>query len=556
MRKYIKLVIVLFGLFIPINTLAMTKTETVYSNLDLNGSVKKTTVSTKLSDTSKGDVVDYTKLSKIKNVNGYEKFSRDSERIVWKSTGKEIVYEGVLNDNLPISVNVKYYLNGEEVNPNKINNKSGNIKIIFNFINNDYNTNYSMYVPYVVDLSTTISNKYNSNYYVSNGKYTSINDDTAFTAIAAPGLYDSTGISELRSMDQITLSYDTTKFKKMEFYLVITPKLLSNIDIDKVNQIDSKLSSIKELQNGVNELENGAASLSDGSKEILNGLERLNGGLKSARDGSLELVNGLKQVNQGTSSLSSLNELVDKLYETYKNNNVLLNQINSGALQQELENKILAATNEKTVLENQLNGVNASISQLEYLEQQGSIDPNQQAQLEQLRNNKVLLENGILQYEQGIAEANANLQTLPVAPYKIAGANEVISQVLCGVLGVSDMNYVNDNTIAMFKSNINNLVGGVNSLYEGSTTLSNGLGELYQGSNKLLDGNKKMDSGIDTLKGGISKLNKEGINKLSSLANRVQSYTGNSKRLINLSKNYSGYGSNNVSSTVFVYKLS
>lgn len=555
MRKFIKLVII-FGLFIPINTFAMTKTETVYSNLDLNGSVKKTTISTKLSDISKGDVVDVTKLSKIKNVNGYEKFSRDSERIVWKSTGKEIVYEGVLNDNLPISVNVKYYLNGEEVNPNKINNKSGNIKIVFNFINNDYNTNYSMYVPYVVDLSTTISNKYNSNFYVSNGRYTSVNGDTLVTALASPGLYDSTGISELRSMDQITLSYDTTKFKKMEFYLVITPKLLSNIDIDKVNQIDNKLSSINDLQNGVNELENGAASLSDGSKEILNGLEKLNDGLKSASDGSLELVNGLKQVNQGTSSLSSLTELVDRLYESYNNNNVLLNQINSGALQQELESKILAATKEKTTLENQLNGVNANISQLEYLESQGLIEPAQQAQLEQLRNNKVLLENGILQYEQGIAEANNNLQTLPVAPYKIAGANEVISQVLCGVLGVSDMNYVNDNTIAMFKNNINSLVGGVNSLYDGSITLSNGLGELYQGSNKLLDGNKKMDSGIDTLKDGISKLNKEGINKLSSLANKVQSYTGKSKRLINLSKKYSGYGSNNVSSTVFIYKIS
>lgn len=555
MRKFIKLVII-FGLFIPINTLAMTKTETVYSNLDLNGSVKKTTISTKLSDISKGDVVDVTKLSKIKNVNGYEKFSRDSERIVWKSTGKEIVYEGVLNDNLPISVNVKYYLNGEEVNPNKINNKSGNIKIIFNFINNDYNTNYSMYVPYVVDLSTTISNKYNSNFYVSNGRYTSVNGDTLVTALASPGLYDSTGISELRSMDQITLSYDTTKFKKMEFYLVITPKLLSNIDIDKVNQIDNKLSSINDLQNGVNELENGASLLSDGSKDILDGLERLNDGLKSASDGSLELVNGLKQVNQGTSSLSSLNELVDRLYESYNNNNVLLNQINSGVLQQELESKILDATNEKTTLENQLNGVNANISQLEYLESQGLIESAQQAQLEQLRGDKISLENGILQYEQGIAEANANLQTLPVAPYKIAGANEVISQVLCGVLGVSDMNYVNDNTIAMFKNNINSLVGGVNSLYDGSITLSNGLGELYQGSNKLLDGNKKMDSGIDTLKDGISKLNKEGINKLSSLANKVQSYTGKSKRLINLSKKYSGYGSNNVSSTVFIYKIS
>ena len=43
-----------------------------------------------------------------------EKFSRDSEKIVWKSTGNDIYYKGKMNSELPIKVSVKYYLNNEE----------------------------------------------------------------------------------------------------------------------------------------------------------------------------------------------------------------------------------------------------------------------------------------------------------------------------------------------------------------------------------------------------------------------------------------------------------
>ena len=62
----------------------------------------------------------------IKNINGREKFSLDSGTLTWKSTGKDIFYQGKVTEELPIKVTAKYYLNGEEVNPKKIKGKSGN----------------------------------------------------------------------------------------------------------------------------------------------------------------------------------------------------------------------------------------------------------------------------------------------------------------------------------------------------------------------------------------------------------------------------------------------
>ena len=111
----------------PASVFAMTKNETIYSTLNYNGVIKKTTINTRLSDLEKGSIVDYTKLDDIKNINGREKFSLDSGTLTWKSTGKDIFYQGKTDKQLPIEVNIKYYLNNKEVKPEDIKGKKGKI---------------------------------------------------------------------------------------------------------------------------------------------------------------------------------------------------------------------------------------------------------------------------------------------------------------------------------------------------------------------------------------------------------------------------------------------
>lgn len=550
--KRLYILFILCFCLIPLNISAMSKTETVYSTLDYDGTIKKTTINTKLSNIEKGDVVDYSRLDDIKNLNGNEKFSRESSKITWKSTGKDIYYQGIVNDNLPIKVSVSYYLNGEKVNPNKIKGKSGSIKIVFDFDNTDYNYDFGMYVPYVVDITGSFNGKNNSNFTVTNGKCVYVGDNNVCSAISAPGLYENTRISELRDLDRVEITYDTTKYEKNEFYFVITPKLLSKVDLNKLDEVDSKLSNVNALSDGTNQLVSGSSELHNGMVQFDDGLTALNEGLKSALEGSGELTNGLSEVNRGTTSLSSLTVLVDRLYETYKSNLQLLEGIESGATEQQLITGINDAIAAKTQLENNLLQVNAGILQLEQL---GELDEAQTTQLNTLRYQKEQLEAGILQYENGIAEAQTNLAMLPGAKYKILGANEVISQVLCGILGVEDMSYVNDDVVAMFKENIYKLVGGVNSLYEGSGKLNSGLQELYNGSSKLVEGSKKLENGTSTLNEGLNKLNREGISKIVDLSNQVSNYSSKIKELSKLSKDYSGYASNNSNNTIFIYKL-
>ena len=553
--KGISILVINSMLLVPTNTFAFTKTETIYSNLNSSGEVKKTNYSVGLTNLDKGDIIDYTKLDEIKNVNGEEKFSRESEKITWKSTGKDIYYKGLLNDNLPITVNAKYYLNGEEKNIKDMIGKSGSIKMVFNFKNNSYDYNSGMYTPFVVSTVSIINGKDNSNVNVSSGKVITTGNKNIVTGISAPGLYESTNIYELRNMDKITITYDTNKFSMNDIYFVITPKLLEEVDLDlsKVNNITSSLNT---LQEGVNKLENGSNTIVEGQNNFNNGLIELNKGLEEATKGSEQLYNGLLQINENTNQISSLNTLVDTLYNTYKSNNELLNNINNGTTSEQLQEGIKNATIEKTNLENKLNEVNTGIAMLEQASTMGVITEEQQLQLETLKSQKTQIEVGITKYSEGIAEAENNLKSLPLAVAKINGANEVIIKVLCGLLGANDPSMISDETINIFKTKINTLVGGIDTLTNGSKELNIGMNKLSEGSNKLVEGSIKLSEGNNELKEGISKLNNEGIHKLTNYSNKINNYSYKVETLINLSKNYKGFTSNNANKTIFIYKLS
>ena len=593
----------------PISTYALTKTESVYSNLNSDGSFKNTVVNTKLSNIEEGEVIDYTKLSDITNLNGKEKFNRESDKITFKSTGKDIVYQGKINDELPIKVDVKYYLNDNEISVKELKGKSGTIKIEYKFTNNSYDRNSGMYTPFVVTMVNLLDSSSNTNVNVTNGKVITNGKKNIVSAISAPGLYDSVSINEFKNMDSIIVTYDTTKFSTSDTYFIASPKLLENVDISKLNEASNLKYSLNTLQDGMNKLENGSNSLNDGAsklnegaKELNNGLEsayngssvinngasqldnglsELNEGIKKALDGSSVITEGLEQVNAGSSKLSSLTYLVDKLYSTYNDNNVLLNNIMNGSTEEQLKNGINSATIEKTELENKLIEVNAGISALEAIPEPTD---EQIGQLAYFRNTKGQLEAGIKQYAEGISEAQANLNSLSLAPAKISGANEVISQVLCGILGVNSMDYVNDDSINYFKNQINTLLGGIEQLSEGSSNLTNGLEQIYQGSAKLSEGSKKLSGGTNELNegllklyngstslsegtdklnngsielhNGICKINKEGINKLSSYGNEITNYTYKIEKLVDLSKNYKGFSSTNSDEVIFIYKLS
>ena len=550
------IILFIFGccLINPTLVFAKEKTETIFTSVNASGEVKSTSVSVHLKKIDTGDVLDTSLLNNIHNDHGDETFSKDSKGLIWKSSGKDIFYSGKITKELPIKINPHYYLNGEEVTYSKLKGSKGSIKIVFNLENNKYDANSSLYTPFVVTMGMILKGD-SSKVEVSNGKVVSTGEKTIVTSVASPGIYKSLGFEELRNLDTITITFDTKKFEDQEIYFISTPKLLDSIDINKFNIISSISSSLNTLQNGMNELENGSNSLYNGAVKLKDGSIKLSEGILNAYKGSLKITEGLTQVEEGSNKLSSLTTLVTSLYQKYNENNQLLDNIMSGVPEAELKKGISDAQNKVEELENKLIAVKSGIKMLEELQKTTELNEEQLAQLNTLKNNEEQLEYGISEYKDGISKAENTLKELSFAPSKISGANEVISQVLMGILGVNSMDLV-ESQIELFTNQINTLLGGISSLREGSNTLTNGLDQLSGGSLNLTEGTSSLEQGSNQLKNGIHKVNSEGINKLSNYGNEINYYTNKIKSLVNLSKNYSGFSSNDVNMSIFVTKLS
>ena len=106
--------------------------------LDENGNVNRNIVSAWInSSSSLGTIHDVSTLSNIKNVKGDEKPEIDGDKLTWDISEDDLYYQGETNKSLPISVNIKYELNGQEVSPKDIQGKTGKFKITLSLKNNE-----------------------------------------------------------------------------------------------------------------------------------------------------------------------------------------------------------------------------------------------------------------------------------------------------------------------------------------------------------------------------------------------------------------------------------
>ena len=567
----------------PFNAFALTKTETIYSTLGVSGNVKKTTINTKLTDISKGDIEDYTYLENIKNLNGHEKFTRDGEKLTWKSTGKDIFYSGKYNDELPVKVNIKYYLDGEEVKPRDIKGKSGTITMKINFTNNSFDSKSGMYTPFVVSTTMLIDGENNSNISISTGKVVSTGTKNVVTGISAPGLYESTNLSNFKDLDTLTISYKTTDFSTNEIYFVITPKLLSEVDLSTLDKVDSLNSSLNLLQDSMNQLESGANKLNDGTASLKDGVNKLNSGTKSARDGSKKLNDGVSSLNSGIKqSLDGAKALADGTGKVDTNLQTIIAGIKeqennltakSSAMQEQLKQvtelqQNNQATIDKLTTGNQqiAAGVNAQVSKYGL-----DITSNDfSTKLENAHSNALIDDNTYKTLASYKASYDNNDGLITLLTYNKTSINTMVGSLKSSLSEINTalttldgyLSRLQNEGTSMTKSGAQSLYAGLSKIYAGSTalnsgteSLTSGLETLYSGTQTLVSGTNELSSGTSELANGISRINSEGINQLANYGEKAVNYKNKLKTLTNLSKNYKGFASDNADTTIFVYKI-
>ncbi len=282
LKKFIAYTLIFCELFQATGVYALTKEENVYAKLNESGNVESISISEHLFDYTGKTINDKSGLIDIKNLNGDEKYSQNGNELVWETTGNDIYYQGTYKKDLPISLDVKYYLNDEEKDVNDILGEKGNIKIVLTYKNNIYkNMNINgkiekMYVPYAIVTTSILNNTDNKNIKVTNGKIINNGQSSVITAISSPGLYESLKINDLKDINKVEITYDTDNFELNSIYSIATTNLFDNSNLDMFSEINNLYKSIDLLQSNMNTIVDASKKLSYGGNQMDAGITELN----------------------------------------------------------------------------------------------------------------------------------------------------------------------------------------------------------------------------------------------------------------------------------------
>ena len=289
----------------------ISKEETVYVNAASDGTPQEITVSDWLKNSaSAGDLSDVSDLKDIKNVKGDETFSQNGDKLTWNTDDKDIYYQGTTTKDLPVSMEIKYYLNGTQVNPDDLGGKSGHLKIEVAYKNNVKNKTKvgnkttDLYAPFVLVTAMILPTDNFTNVTIDNGKILSDGQRNIVVGVGMPGLADNL---DLKSIDEdidldipenFTMEADVTDFNMSSTFTFALTDLLDSLDVDNIDGIDDLKDSMKDLTDA-------AAKLVDGSKELSDGASTLDEKYQEFDSGIGTLVSGVSSLNSGAATLKS-----------------------------------------------------------------------------------------------------------------------------------------------------------------------------------------------------------------------------------------------------------
>ncbi|MDY2780745.1 MAG: hypothetical protein SOU06_04340 [Bulleidia sp.] len=349
------------------------KDETVYAFLNSDGSLKKATVSEWLhSEGGFDQIEDESILSDITNIKGDEVPEVNGNKLIWNSTNEDIYYQGSTNKELPLSMEVSYYFDGNKVNPEDILGKSGALEVRIKIINNEEKTQVikgrtkyisSLFpVAVITDLKTDIFKDIEAN------DATIINESknqilTFATVSGASQMLAESDIDTLNDIsdklkDEFVIKANVTDFEMPSILMAassMTDVDHEDMNSDKLNKLTDGVNSLKdataEILDGTVKLHDANIELNDKMGEFQSSYAKFQDGINTAKNSQGDIVGGAKQINEGITQMKALMES-------------LTNQLGSLSMD-EIGNLLTSAGTTVSSLPETVNTLNSMKAQLE-----------------------------------------------------------------------------------------------------------------------------------------------------------------------------------------------
>lgn len=526
------------------------KKETVYVEMNADGTVTKTTVSDVLKVKGKDNISDVSDLTDITNISGDEAFTTDNGKLIWENKGKDISYQGTTTKSAPIDIKVSYYLDDKEISHEDLAGKSGKVKIVYDYTNNSKEV-AGNFVPFITLTGMILDDNF-SNVTVDNGKVVDYDDNKIVVGYAAPGFKDhlldtidkaKDYISDIDIPESVTITADVKDFS-MDMALTVATSELGDIDLKDTFDFSDIEEKMDELKDGTDELVNGATKLNNGANELKSGSSKINSGASdiakytsTLSDGTKELLgkysifnqsllealasadDGAGKLNKGAKDLSSGLATAKAAFEDTKKSQGLNNgakALNKGAKEANAGVKQLAQTLQGTPssIQTQIDGIIAKLNAAT-----GGL----------ISSEKVL--NQIVEGINGAVTKGMDLNTVLTAKGLDVNTYYTLLQAYYSVQTLESVKSTFEAQISASAADIQKLLAGMDSLEAGTTSLSSGVTKLYSGIKQLNTGASTLAKGTADLKSGTGELKskigaaspqiKSGIGTVNSGASQI-----------------------------------
>ena len=293
---------------------AARKEETVFVLADAAGSPEKIIVSDWLDNVDGEDVLqDASILSDIVNLKGDEAFSAAEDGgIEWASKGNDIFYQGTADADLPVTVSVTCFLDGEEISPEEIAGRSGQVTIRYDYQNHEEREadvageKTVLHVPFLAVSGFLLDENVMHDVQVTNGRILTDGEHSVAVGIALPGLAgdirDNPAYASLLQLagvdlpDYVEITGQAENFAWGTGYTVVTNEFFSASDPDASSLIDGLFGKLGLLKTGITQISGSAASLNEEAEELKTGSASLADGLETLDGNSEELRNGAEEI--------------------------------------------------------------------------------------------------------------------------------------------------------------------------------------------------------------------------------------------------------------------
>ena len=245
------------------------KKETVYANLNSDGSVRQVTVSDHLvADSGEVYIIDVSDLSDIADSTGTVLPIYDGDNIIWHSATTDFYYTGTSDKDLPVTFNITYYLDGVEMTAEEISGQSGTVTIEIEIINNistEITINgesVTLYNPVLVAGGMMLNYSTFTNIETSSGISLGLGTQEIIGLASIPGITESlgldnieiTGFEDINLEGTFTLTADVTDFSVGSMYFVVVPICAVDLGIELPETLEGVVEMLESIMDMLDSL--------------------------------------------------------------------------------------------------------------------------------------------------------------------------------------------------------------------------------------------------------------------------------------------------------------